>query len=211
MANIQPISEDVGDFHKNRCVLVKNILDKDLCKFISIQGEFDHLRAPKQNSDQVFGSQEMYDSLSTKILNAIFLEKIKNILGLESIYTTYGFYRKYHKFQELVRHTDRPECEISISICLDMHQKNKPWEIFFENEKQGTIYSGKPEVGDGIIYMGEELPHWREKCTQKWVKQIFLHYSSNWQLEYDLKNSDPAVHPQLILTGTLIKTLSENY
>lgn len=211
MSTIKPLSEDSREFINNRCMLVRNILDKDLCKFLSIQSEFDIIRDEKVNSDQVLGSREIYNALSSKILNAIVLEKIKNILKIESIYSTYGFYRKYYKFQELVKHTDRPECEVSVSICLDMQEKENSWEILFENKKQETIYSGKPRVGDGIIYMGMELPHWRQKCEQKWVKQIFLHYTTNQHLEFDLKRVDPAQVESTQLACSLIKTLSENY
>ena len=99
----------------------------------------------------------------------------------------------------------------SISICLDMHDKSQPWEIFFENKQQEVTYSGKPEIGDGIIYMGMELPHWREKCQQKWVKQIFLHYTFNQELEFDKNTATGEDNDSRMLLNTLIKTLSENY
>jgi len=211
MAGITQISENIKDFSSNRCCLVKNILDYDLCKYLSIQTELDILKAVKTNSNQVEGSREVYNSVGTKIANSIVLEKLKNKLELESIYSTYGFYRKYYKFQDLKKHIDRPECELSISICLDMHDKSQPWEIFFENKQQEITYSGKPEIGDGIIYMGMELPHWREKCQQKWVKQIFLHYTFNQELEFDKNIATGEDNDSRMLLNTLIKTLSENY
>lgn len=211
MSNIVPISEDTGNFSTTKCCLLKNIISNDLCKYLSIQTEMDILETTKVDSKQVYGSREVYNSLGSKILNAIILEKLKNIFKLESIYSTYGFYRKYYRFQDLKKHIDRPECELSISICLDMHNKNEPWEIFFENKNNETIYSGKPNVGDGIVYMGMELPHWRDSCQQKWIKQIFLHYSFNQTLEFDIKTIDPTKQENYLLTNNLIKTLSENY
>jgi len=172
--------------------------------------EFDTLDEGKHNSNQVLGSEELYDATAAKIVNNIVLEKIKTLLELKNIYSTYSFYRKYYKYQELTRHTDRPECELSISICLDMHNKYDPWGIFFENPEQNITYVAKPQIGDGIIYMGMEVPHWREKCPQKWLKQLFLHYSFNAILEFDLNRIKEEEKEKIKLTKTFIKLLAEN-
>jgi len=209
MTNNMKMSERAEDMEQNRCFLIKNILSQDLCKFLSIQTEIDEYERTPKSSTQVPGSVELYDSIATQITNNIVLEKLKNSLKLEKIYSTYGFFRKYYKFQNLKKHTDRPECELSISICLDMHNEREPWEIFFENKKQNIVYAAKPEIGDGVVYMGMELPHWRESCQQKWLKQIFLHYTFNKELEFDLKNTENPDKTKL--TKTLIKIMSEQY
>ena len=139
MTNVLKISENVEDIKLNKCVLLKNLISADLCKFLSVQAEFDELEANKVNASQVVGSTELYDSTATKITNSIVLGKLRNILKLQSVYTTYGFYRKYYKYQELTKHVDRPECELSVSICLDMFDADKPWEILFENTEQNII------------------------------------------------------------------------
>ena len=211
MTTLKDITENKNDINLNKCVLVKNILDKALCKFLSIQMELDSLDEGKNNSNQVPGSEELYDTTAAKIVNNIVLEKIKTLLELKNIYSTYSFYRKYYKYQELTRHTDRPECELSISICLDMQNKDDPWELFFENSEQNTTYVAKPQIGDGVIYMGMDVPHWREKCPQNWLKQLFLHYSFNATLEFDLcRIKEKEEKEKIKLTKTLIKLLAEN-
>jgi hypothetical protein len=102
---------------------------------------------------------------------------------------------------------DRPECELSVSICLDMFDADKPWEILFENTEQNIIYSAKPQISDAVVYKGMELPHWREKCEQAWVKQVFLHFTFNKELEFDLKNKPNYELDKL--TKTFIKLLTE--
>ena len=207
MTEQSKISENVKDIETNKCVLIKNLLSDDLCKFLSTQAEIDELDENSSNSRQVSGSVEIYDSVATKITNNIVLHKLKDTLKLQKIYTTYGFYRKYYKYQELVKHTDRPECELSVSICLNMSEKNKPWGLFFENTEQDCIYVAEPHVGDAVIYMGMDLPHWREPCEHNWLKQLFLHYTLNKELEFDLKNTP---HPEVNkLFKTFIKVMNE--
>jgi hypothetical protein len=197
VTNIIKMSQNVKDMETNRCILIKNMLSKDLCEYLSAQAEIDELKIKTGHSKQVPGSVEIYDSIATKITNNIVLYKLKETLKLKNIYATYGFYRKYYEYQELTKHTDRPECELSVSICLNMFDEKEPWEIFFENKEQDTVYEAKPDVGDAVVYMGMELPHWREACRQKWLKQLFLHYTFNKQLEFDLTNAREGENTQL--------------
>jgi hypothetical protein len=86
-----------------------------------------------------------------------------------------------------------------------MEDKTKPWPIYFENTEQNTVYRAEPSVGDGVLYLGMKLPHWRKKCEQKWVKQAFFHYSTNRELEFDPKNADGNTERK-----NLIKIICEN-
>lgn len=178
------MSEDLKNFKENKCSIIKNIISEDLLNYLNVTVELDAIRE-KKNATQVVGSKEMYNMLSLNIVNQIIRTKIKDALKLDTLYSTYTFYRKYYKGQELTVHTDRPSCEISLSLCLSMADKTKPWSIFFKNNDHEITYEAKPSVGDGVLYLGCELPHWREKCEQKWVKQIFFHYSTNAELEFD--------------------------
>lgn len=88
---------------------------------------------------------------------------------------TYSYARIYRKGAKLIRHKDRPECEISTTLNLggDM------WPIFLE--PSGEL--GKPGVkvelspGDLLMYKGEKLEHWREPFDKEECCQVFLHYN----------------------------------
>ena len=62
----------------------------------------------------------------------------------------------------------RPSCEVSVTIQIG--SDGTPW----------PIYMGGEEVllddGDGVIYKGREVPHWRDEFEGDWHSQIFLHY-----------------------------------
>lgn len=71
------------------------------------------------------------------------------------------------------KHTDRPSCEYSATICITVDKE--PWDIWFETKNQGNVKLGL-EPGDLIIYKGMELPHWRYVYENKEQIQVFLHY-----------------------------------
>lgn len=181
-----PISGDADKIWKNKCCLVKNIVSDDMLKHINTMLELEALRG-SEISNQVPGSQEFYNPLYLNVLNQILRDKIKKLVQKESLYSTYTFYRKYYQGQKLEKHVDRPSCEISFSLCLAMKDKTNPWAIYFEDTDTDTVFEAKPEVGDGVIYLGCVTPHWREVCEQEWHKQVFFHYSTDPQLEFDLK------------------------
>ena len=99
---------------------------------------------------------------------------MKNETGLD-LCPTYSYARLYKNKDELIRHKDRPSCEISTTI----HLGGEPWPIFLEPSGE----EGKPgtkvllEVGDMLVYSGCELEHWREPFDGNICGQVFLHYN----------------------------------
>lgn len=92
------------------------------------------------------------------------LEKETNIKLLE----TYSFWRCYTFGAELTKHKDRPSCEISVTVSLGSDKED--WPIFMGEDKLIL----KP--GDGVIYNGCEVEHWREPYDGDYHMQVFLHY-----------------------------------
>ena len=95
----------------------------------------------------------------------------------EKLYPTYYYDRFYFKGSELVRHTDRPSCEISVSLNISSNT-DYDWPIWYElgNGQQHELVT-KP--GDGVLYKGCVLPHWREPLKgnkDTYYHQIFFHY-----------------------------------
>ena len=201
------ISKDLNDFNDNGCCLVENIISEDCRKYLVNLLALDEIEQRDYQEHQVKGSEELYNTKSLLLINQILTDKIKNCIKTENLYATYAFYRKYFENQELIKHTDRPECEISVTICLASSKEEKEWPIYLENKKQQVIYKGNTEPGCGVIYKGCELTHWREKCEHKWVKQFFSHYSTNKMLEFDNANGQ---RNDKILLCNLIKTITEN-
>tara|TARA_R100000664_G_C2753672_1_gene141111 strand:+ start:1928 stop:2458 length:531 start_codon:yes stop_codon:yes gene_type:complete len=87
----------------------------------------------------------------------------------------YSYNRIYFGGSSLEKHVDRDACEISASITLKYFYKDK-------NYKWPLCMGNIPIVidsGDGVIYKGREIEHWRPVFNQPkeyWHHQLFIHY-----------------------------------
>ena len=100
---------------------------------------------------------------------------VEEVLG-EKLYPTYYYDRFYFKGCELQKHTDRHACEISISMHISTNATQE-WPLYFTvNNKVVPV---NPKAGEGVLYKGIELEHWRDKLTgdkNVYYHQIFFHY-----------------------------------
>lgn len=92
----------------------------------------------------------------------------------KKIYPTYVYARRYHPKSELVPHTDRVSCEISVTVCLEKEFSDLEWPIHIEYEDKVLSYNIEP--GDALLYHGAVHKHWRDPLEKGWIKQIFFHY-----------------------------------
>ena len=87
----------------------------------------------------------------------------------------YCYSRLYLGGAELKKHLDREACEISASITLKYFYADKTyrWPLCMENIPINI------KSGDGVIYKGEEIEHWRpifQQPKEYWHHQVFVHY-----------------------------------
>jgi len=149
--------------------IIKNFLSKDEINLLTTYSEIKHrtnLRSfdvtQNNNGDTFFYGDPIIESLMINKKKLMEAETGKELLA------TYTFWRCYTKYSVLKKHTDRPSCQISVTvnICND----GTPWPIFME---------GNPlhlNVGDAAIYLGCEVSHWREEFLGDFQIQAFLHY-----------------------------------
>jgi hypothetical protein len=175
------INKKIMNFEKKNYCVVKNAIPIDLCKFIEIQFDLSqkaNCYKLKVNSNTYFNDLQVnysyseYGTLFGEGLLVYLHEKIESIVK-KKLTPTYSFSRIYYKNATLSRHTDRPSCEYSATICIK--NDKSPWDLFVEDKQKNTI-SISLNVGDMLIYKGRELPHWREAYDQTKQIQIFLHY-----------------------------------
>ena len=140
--------------------------------------KFDHLPEEKQ----VEGSLSVYNHPQYKSIHSEIRMKLEKIIGCQ-LYNTYYYDRFYFPGQELKIHTDRPACEISVSIHIGSNIK-KTWPIWIKTP-YGEFHEIHLNPGDGIIYKGCERPHWRDTMPGKrmffqkkdlYYHQVFFHY-----------------------------------
>lgn len=113
-----------------------------------------------------------HDDVFTDGLLADFLPIAEEVSRLK-LFATYSYFRVYERGHSLERHTDRPACEISVTLCLG-YQAERPWPILIEGP--AGISSIELAPGDVLFYRGIECPHWREPLEGDQVAQVFLHY-----------------------------------
>ena len=94
----------------------------------------------------------------------------------KKLYPTYAYARWYAPGDELKIHRDRPSCEISATITLGFEGNQWPIYMGYDQNKQNCRKINM-QVGDAVIYKGQEMYHWREKYTEgQWQAQVFIHY-----------------------------------
>lgn len=86
---------------------------------------------------------------------------------------TYSYFRVYRNGDVLAKHTDRPACEISVTLCLG-REGNAGWPIWVE--KNGMAIPVSLDPGDALMYRGMDIPHWRDHHEGDKLAQVFLHY-----------------------------------
>ncbi len=91
---------------------------------------------------------------------------------------SYVYLAAYQGGAELDRHTDREQCEYSITLCIDATPEpevQSPWPILLDT-RDGALRIWQ-YLGDGLLYRGRHLPHYRERlpdgCSST---SLLLHY-----------------------------------
>ncbi len=90
----------------------------------------------------------------------------------EPLLPTYAYARLYSNGDVLKKHTDRPACEVSVTIQLG-RSHHYSWPIYMGGQRFDI------GEGDGVIYPGCDVEHWRDECVGPegyYSGQVFLHF-----------------------------------
>lgn len=134
------------------------------------------------------------------------LERLRPILEKKlkkKLYATYSYFRIYKKGCELVRHKDREECNISMTLNIS----GEEWPFYFDKNKENGIYTkdnmyipgsskGTKVIlkqGDVLMYDGSH-EHWRESLKHNECTQVFLHYIDINHPEAEKRKFDKRFH-----------------
>jgi hypothetical protein len=96
----------------------------------------------------------------------------------EPLKPSYVYLASYLSGAELKKHTDREQCEFSITLCLDFAPEPElatPWPIRLDAPSGTvTVYQA---IGDGLAYRGTRLPHYRGALPKgQSSTSVFFHY-----------------------------------
>ncbi len=100
--------------------------------------------------------------------------EVSRLVGFD-LAPTYSYTRRYGKGEVLSRHTDRAACEISVTASIQIPKGAGPSVVHL---KPPNFDETKVEMfeGDGCVYAGTEVEHWRERFRVGGYIQLFLHF-----------------------------------
>jgi hypothetical protein len=146
--------------------ILSNLISPDECAILAKAVQEQSVN--KTGDSLVPISHSAYGLRETEDLLLNLTEKISYITN-KSLVPTYSYSRVYLKGANMPNHTDRPACEYSLSIRL----AGDEWPLWFDI---GIPTPVQLEIGSGILYLGMEIPHWREAFTGNSCTQVFLHW-----------------------------------
>jgi hypothetical protein len=152
-------------------LVVRNFLDQPTAK--QLAAEFKVFAAEHGHSDELVPeSLNWYNCLPFVRMMVDKIPQCEILSGLKLL-PTYTYARHYNQTGAILpRHTDRPSCEVTLTVNLD---KTVDWPIHIETA-DGVSTAIELEPGDAAMYLGCVSPHWREAYTGDDHVQVFIHY-----------------------------------
>jgi hypothetical protein len=99
-------------------------------------------------------------------------------LAGQALQPSYVYFASYLGGAELERHTDREQCEVSLSLSIDYAPEPADatsWPLLVDTA-DGTV-TLRQALGDAVLYRGCELPHYRRRLANGHAStSFFLHY-----------------------------------
>lgn len=102
---------------------------------------------------------------------------VSTIVG-EPVKPSYCYLASYQSGAMLPRHTDRPQCQFTVTVLVDSSPEPavaSPWPLHLEiSSNEIKVYQA---IGDGLVYRGCEIPHYRTtQPSGRTSTSIFFHY-----------------------------------
>lgn len=180
----------MNDFQKYKYTVIKNAISKELAEFVYnyfiLKRKVAHTLYSANylpvntsifgvwNNPQVPNTYSHYSDIAMETLLIKLHSKMEEVTELE-LYMNYSFARLYLQGDVLKKHKDRFSCEISTTLRLG----GDPWTIYLQSIEEDNKKVGIDlEIGDMLVYKGNELEHWREPFQGRECGQVFLHYTN---------------------------------
>jgi len=158
--------------------LLKNIISKEECNFLT--KVFYSEKLFEKNYDiNSYSSPNSFGFRPSHNFNQ-YMDKLKPIIQKYSnnkIVNVNTYVREYKNNCELVKHTDRDDIGITLSICL-YNDTNVNWELIADIDNKEYAYNAN--IGDGILLLNSnKVTHWRNPLICDYDKKyiaFFLHW-----------------------------------
>jgi hypothetical protein len=172
------------EFKKTGYIHLKNHLNSDLCKLLSIEirmvKDIDFVRNNHSfqmtnafGDELVRNSYSIYGHAPFESLMVLLQPTVEFYTDLQ-LHPCYAYGRIMWSGAFMEANKYRYSCEISCTICIDSDNKND-YPIYIE-DYQGNINEIIQKPGDVLIYKGTELTHHRNVYKGQEQIQVLLHY-----------------------------------
>ena len=127
--------------------------------------------------DQCPQRYQVHNDSVARFFHEHLVKTVSEVVG-EPVKASYVYSACYVSGAELKKHTDREQCEFSVTFCLDFSPEPKAhtsWPIKLETPRGTvTVYQA---LGDGLVYRGTRVPHYRDVLAEGQTStSIFFHY-----------------------------------
>ena len=156
------------ELHEKGYILAKGLLEPSLARVIYKTLLLQQWRGEYFRDNHIPTAASVSNTALTDALLLELRPRIEAISGCRLV-PTYSYARVYFHGDTMIRHQDRLSCEVSVSIHLGRDGGDA--SLWFQPNTKVEM-----EEGDGAVYLGHEMGHWRERFTGNTMGQLFLHY-----------------------------------
>lgn len=156
--------------------IVEGLLDPSLVGFVSTGMDMSKTKGliKDRGARYIKKAEDEYSPVLGELVLKQCQDRIEEAVGRDLL-RAYAYWRVYYEGADLVPHTDRKASEIAVSIAIASDPEGQVWPIMVE-DFEGNEVVAELQPGDGIVYLGREVSHWRETLTARSHKQLMLFY-----------------------------------
>ena len=170
--------------------IVNNVIDKELLSLLQKYYKDTIGSNTWKLGDKQSNRYKAHNEPMSRFLHYEILPLIEKIVG-KSLKPTYTYLSAYTKGADLPPHTDRPDCEYTVSFVVDKPEDSN-WNIYVHKLQQPVKHKGrydeKPlleeceavdcEAGGLMLFQGTDHIHFREELEYDYYNVLLLHYCS---------------------------------
>jgi hypothetical protein len=161
-------------FREKRYLFLKGMLPQPLLEYLKVYYAILLANNRFSHDSQIPSSLSLGGDAGLDAVLEWVRPELGRLVGF-SLAPTYSYTRRYAKGDVLARHLDRAACEISVTASIQIPKGAGPSVIHL---KPPNLKETRVEMleGDGCVYAGTEVEHWRERFRVDGYIQLFLHF-----------------------------------
>lgn len=189
LLNVHNLTQDYN-FNFGHYEVVNHVLKPDVLKIVQDYYTETIKKGVWPLGDKQANRYKSHNEPLSRFIHYEVLPLVELVTG-KKLRPTYTYLSAYVKGADLPGHTDRPDCEYTVSFIIDK-PTNSEWNIYLHTKTQPEKYKGRYpqnpphseciaidcDAGGLMIFQGTDRIHFREKLDHDYYNIILLHYCS---------------------------------